>query len=312
MVSSQMRDEICRQDVGRMAQLGRFGEEFTFYCCAYQEQGRVRYVVSEQPEYLYDQRWQWLRQGRYTTPIIVRSQRLMIPAGMREGLRQGLRLGTARALRETFPPLFLQLLEDFGQTPASNLAYQPLKDLQRRWSGGFDADHLQLYQSLIDQAQAAKQLNHQSLAEFNRWLSRMWEQPGLTDTPREAEQRTFSAFAYGQGTQALGLEEGLPRYKVMIKQAACQQRGYWTTPIFTKTCWFRDITLLKNARSAFRDQAWQYFTGDYLPLTQTLAQLPTVQDTDRFRASLAALRQSAGESAAQALAWYGRLWNVPL
>ena len=24
------RDEVCRQDVSRMAELGRFGEEFTF------------------------------------------------------------------------------------------------------------------------------------------------------------------------------------------------------------------------------------------------------------------------------------------
>ena len=160
------RDEVCRQDVSRMAELGRYGEEFTFYGCILWQEGRRRYCLSEQAEQLYACRRQWLLQGWLTTPVENYSKRLMIPAGMREGLKQGVRLEFAKLLQAQYPEAYFTFLEPFQDLSANNSAYSLLLSLQRTWSGQFDVDHLKLYSDLVEEAFLRRRLTAQSYAEL--------------------------------------------------------------------------------------------------------------------------------------------------
>ena len=119
-----------------------FGEEFTFYGCVLWQDGRRRYCLSEQAEQLYACRRRWLLEGRLTSRVETYSKRLMIPAGMREGLKQSVRLEAAKALQAQYPAAYFEYLAPFGDLAANNTAYPLLQALKHIWSGEFDAQHL--------------------------------------------------------------------------------------------------------------------------------------------------------------------------
>lgn len=303
------RDEVCRQDVSRMAELGRYGEEFTFYGCVLWQEGRRRYCLSEQAEQLYACRRQWLLKGWLTSPVETYSKRLMIPAGMREGLKQGVRLEFAKLLQAQYPKAYFAYLTLFAALPANNNAYPLLLALQSTWSGEFDADHLQLYSNLAEEAFLRKRLTAQSYAELYRFVNHLWDQPGLFDAPRQPESRTFSAFLYENAQRCLELEVGLPYYKVLIKKEQHDTNGQLTTPIFNKTCWFGDITCLRAARQQFAGEAQAYLSGDYWQLIQGLRALPSVLSGSDFAEQAENDSDRLPPQAAQAIKWYGQLWG---
>lgn len=304
------RDEQCRMDVGRMAELGRFGETFTFYICAYEQAERVQYYISERAEQIYDYRQNLLLKGMYPAPIEAYSQRFMIPAGMREGIKQSARIQFAKAVREQYPKELFRFLRYYGQVPPSDAAYQMLADIQRHWSGSFDGDRLQLYENLVDEAFLGKLLTPQSHGQLRRWISGMWDQPGLFDAPNDREKRTFSAFLYQTAQGGIGLGSGLPKYKVMIQRERRQQAGELTTPIFSKTCWFQDVTMISSARRQFDQEAMFLLSGEYLQMVRALKGLPSILDGSDYWVQAQQLEQKIGVEAGQVLRWYGRLWNV--
>lgn len=303
------RDEHCRADVGRMAELGRFGEEFAFYICAYWQAGKVKYRVSEQPDESYDHRQSLLLDGLCPAPIQVHSQRFMIPAGMREGIKQQARVEFARKVRQTYPRAFFQLLERYGNLAPNNEAYPLLLELRLAWNGTFGPDRLQLYKNLVDEAYMKKLLTQQSYSELRRWLSSMWEQPGLYDAPKDRETRTFSGFLSLDADGQTELVSGLPKYKVMIQRERHQMAGRLTTPIFSKTYWFDNITKINAIRQQFAEEALVYLSGDYLDDVKMLHTLPSVLAGSDFWAEAAQCEQMLGTQAGQALRWYGQLWN---
>lgn len=303
------RDEVCRQDVSRMAELGRFGEEFTFYGCVLWQEGRRRYCLSEQAEQLYACRRQWLLQGRLTSPVETYSKRLMIPAGMREGLKQGVRLEFAKLLQTQYPEAYFACLTPWVERAANNTAYPLLLVLQSTWSGEFDADHLQLYSNLTEEAFLRKRLTAQSYRELGHFVKHLWEQPGLFDAPRQPESRTFSAFLYEQRPGRLELEVGLPYYKVLIKKEQHDTEGQLTTPIFTKTCWFPDITSMREARRQFADEAQGYLGGEYWQLLQTLRDLTAVLEGSDLAEQAEKWQPTLPQASRQAIKWYGQLWG---
>ena len=303
------RDEHCRADVGRMAELGRFGEEFAFYICAYWHKGKVKYHISEQPDESYDYWQNVLLQGLCPAPVQAYSQRFMIPSGMREGIKQRARIEFAKRVRQSYPQAFFQLLAHYGSLAPNNSAYPLLQTVRSAYNGFFDLDHLRLYESLLKEAYVKRLLTQQSYSELNRWLGSMWEQPGLYDAPRDRETRTFSGFISQSMTGQTELVSGLPQYKVMIQRYQHQMAGRLTTPIFSKTYWFSEITKLNAIRQQFAEEATAYLTGDYLAYVQTLQQLPSVLAGSDFWEEAAQLEQTIGAQAGQALRWYGQLYN---
>ena len=301
------RDEACCQSVSRMAELGRYGEEFTFYGCVLWQGERRRYYLSQRAEALYACRRQWLLEGRIVSPIETASQRLMIPSGSRESLKQKVRLDLAKTLQAHYPAQLFQTLAPYNALPANNTAYPLLLELQKTWSGQFDADHLQLFANLTEDAYLRKRLTTQSYTELCRWQRRLQNQLGLYDGPLEAERRTFSAYLYADGP-APKLAMGLPAYKVLRQKEQHDLSGQLTTPIFSKTASFSDITHLHNARQTFARQAQAYLEGCW-PINQRLRTLPAVLTNTDFTEQTQPLASNLPPAAAQTLQWYGLLWG---
>ena len=298
------RDEMCRNDVSRMAELGKFGEEFTFYIFTYSHLGRRKYCISEYPEQIYNYRQQCLLAGIYPTFIERSSQRYMIPTGRREGIKQQARIQLAKQVQEKYPKWYLNLLESYGILEPNNTAYELLKEMQGHWNGFFDANHLQLYNDLIEQAFLSKCLNPQSYEQLRQWSRKMSEQSGLFDEPAHSQIRFFSAFLYEDESGRMALEQGLFKYKMVASKEKYELAGKLTTPIFTKAYWFEDI------RHRFESEAHEYLLGDYLDAVKALKKLPSVLNHREFREKIDIIQHVGDPKLVQLLGWFGNLWNL--
>ena len=96
---------------------------------------------------------------------------------------------------------------------------------------------------------------------------------------------------------------------MLIKKEEQDTKGRLTTPVFSKTCWFRDITCMREARQQFASEARGYLGGEYWQLLQTLRSLPSVLEGSGFAQQAQTCAAQLPQPAAQGITWYGQLWG---
>lgn len=310
LANGESRDIQCAADVGRMAALGRFDEEFPAYGCAYWEQGNITYRISSDAEQMYLFRHQSIHNNLYPTSIQSYIRRTPVPSGMREILSRNTKLELAKRIRQMYPHYFFESLHQFAQIPANNCGFPLLEQMRMEVSGHFDALELQLLEGTMQIVLEAKQLDSAHDVQLHHWLQKMRHQ--MEDDPvlESNISRTFYGFCYQIKNAAIKNMIDAQPATVWQRRAVCQAAGYIVGPIVSQTFWLENFDELPLARQTFQRKLLTLQNTAYFHFLYTLKSLKSVIPEKPFYQLLHQLQTDDFPQAAADFKEFGLRWNL--
>lgn len=308
-MNTQNRDVLCAAEVGRMAELGRFGKEITVYGCAYLKDGRVNFRLSENARAIYHFAHAQMPDGIYPTSVQRHSMRLAVPAGMETEAAFQVKLELAKELRAAYPRAFFEALEALAAAPANNAAEPILKTMAEKASGRFDALELQLFAATLERAYQGKLVDRYTHHLFSEWLRSVWRQ--MEDDPVPAGQIKRTLYGFVQQTEGrFRVTMDAVEASVLADHAAQTLAGANVAPVLKCECWLAHFGQMPAARKTFKSLLLEKEGEDYFALLEEMHALAPAVDQKAFREALEALDAQETPLAVTDLRTYGRLWNV--
>lgn len=305
------RDMQVAQDVGRMAELGRYDREFTCYGFMYWAGQQRHYVISSSDDRLYDQALALSRAGYWLTPIASCSQICHVPAGCEEELSREVKIALARTLQTNYPLAFAEAVNHLAALPPTDAAAPILETLREQLEGHYDRDALDLFATLVESAWQGKTLTAATNQVFQHWLAQNQKDMADDIFTKDIFERTFYGFAYESSGQY--------RYKINANRGALfrlkQQlmlNRVWTTPIIAKTFWYNYSYRLADARAAFENYLRQQMENGYLDYVRKLTGLPSAISQAACQKTSAIVQKRFSAEAQQTLSLLSGQWHVSL
>lgn len=306
-MTHQLRDIQCSQDVGRMAELGKFDQEFTVYGCAYRSEGETYCRISERAETIYRYCKTSALHSLYTTSIMSCSQITAVPAGSQDAIWQEVTYQLAKQLITTYDDAYLELMDRLYARPANNTALPILQQCQSFLEGRFQRDDLQLFENLTDYCYMSKRLLPQDHQRLKQWLANNWRQMEDDVLLKDIYERTFYGLAYRQDQHLIYQYDA--QYAAIYRQRQrLLAQGRTVTPIFYRTYWFRSFRELADVKKRF-SALLEQLMPPYVSLLETLCKLPSFIPPEEFAAISQNVCQHYSPEAAQDLTLHGYLWN---
>lgn len=309
MAAGKTRDAQCAEDVGKMAGLGYFEEEFVFFGCAYWENGHIKYRISGKDTAIYDFVEKAVLEGVYPTPVNNVLQRQLVPSGELEATKQKYKILLAKNMRTAYPRLFFETLQHFVEIPSNDSAYALLEEMRDSLEGRFNEEQLHLFEGLVHTAFEAKVLTEHSHHYFKQWLVKVRTQMEDDVIVKENFSRTFFGFAYEKDGQ-LEYFYNAQKAASAERKAQLERQGFLVTPLFVKTYWMDALAKLSDTKEAYIECLERVFDKDYFETLKTIKSLPSVIEQDAFNEALGVITKQCGNIAAEAFRGYGYRWNV--
>ncbi|MFR6290756.1 MAG: hypothetical protein ACLUKQ_04820 [Peptococcaceae bacterium] len=302
------RDIKCGMDVGKMAELGRFDQEFTVYGCAYQEQEEIYYRLSEDADVIYSFIENCLYQGNYTTPLSFYTKISAVPSGMRDDIWLKSKWKLAYQLEQQYPNSYFQWLEKFSAIEGNDAALPIVEKKKEQLDGRYDRKQLYLFEQLLGICRGKKLLSEKSYTQLNDWVQRIWLQMEDDLILKQRIERTLYGFAYLDAPGNVQYCCDADKISVKKKQYGHFTEGTVVTPILKNTYWFDDFTQIGRIKKEFQENLAQ-IGAEYLEIMQQLREIPSRIQVEAFQQ---AYTQIKAESAVAGEAFYrfGYLWNL--
>lgn len=250
------RDEQMSEEVGIMAELGKFEIEFTMYGCAFYEKEKVHYAVSENAKKIYDFMYDITNAEKMPTDIHSVSVRTLVPSGAEPYILNEVRNKLVDKLFHLYDEQYFSVLFKLQNVLRNNDAYILLKDLRIQLDGVCNREQLQLFQGLVETAYRRKILWTESYMEFMQWIG--WTKQDLEQEPIKSDlyKKTFYGFAYLKENEPLKIH--VDGYKNNIYKRIEQKRaqGYEVSNVIQKTYWYNNYYSVTQAKKDFE----KYFT----------------------------------------------------
>ena len=301
-----LRDVECGQGVGRMAELGKFDQEFTVYGCAYRQDGETYYRISEHAETIYHFCEKSRLQGIYTTAVISYTERTGVPSGTKDEIWLESEWALAKQLSEIYPDSYLELINQLSKHSSTNVAWPLLQAWQKRLEGRFKRDRLQLFGHVLDYCFGAKLLYSDNYKQLKDWLESNWRQMEDDVIIKDVYERTLYGIAYRQYGQIV-YDYDAQYTKVYEVQQKCIRQGILVTPIYSQTYWFDNFNKFPALKEHYLDKLQQLLVP-CLELMEQIHQLPSFIAPEKFKKLYQQAVQEYGE-VAEELKVYGYQWN---
>ncbi len=228
------------EEVGIMAELGRFEKEFTMYGCAYFENGEVMYAVSENAVKIYDFMYDIANAEKMPTDIHMKTMRTLVPAGAESYVLFELRNTLLHKLYSLYDESYFRRLYELQNVLRNNDSRELLKELAYQFDGVCNREQLQLFRGLVEKAYRRKVLETESYVELQQWIT--WTNQDLEMELEKTDlyEKTFYGFAYLKEGQPLKLYvDGYKNnmYKWMERKRA---EGYEVSGMINKKYWYNN------------------------------------------------------------------------
>lgn len=273
MSSLNSRDEEMAEEVAIMAELGKFEVEFTMYGCAYYENGKVKYLVSENAEKIYDFMYDIVNAEKLPTNIHSATMRTLVPSGAEAYILSEVRKQLLDKLYQLYDEKYFEILFEMQNVLRKDTAYSALKDLQYRFDGTCNQEQLQIFQGILESAYRKKILSTESYMEFQQWIR--WTKRDLDQEPIKSDlyEKTFYALAYFKERQPIQIY--VDGYKNNIYKRIEQRRaeGYIVSNIVTKKYWYNNQYTVVQAKKDYETFLNSLFGEWYIDSMQKISTL---------------------------------------
>ena len=302
-------DRVCTQEVNQMYDLGCFAEQFVSYAtaCLIDKQGY--YFVSDQAEHVYQFCQEKLRDDSYCLPVEKITRSALVQSGHRQDLRQQFKLEAAQTIRAENALSAVQTIASLASV-ANNVAAEVLERLQKSLNGCFDAEILQIFEGLLDEAFAARKVTPLTFWNFQKWLMEIKRDLAKDRITHDVHERIYSGFAFVQADGALGYYYNAVMAMTLERRCLMQCQKKLVTPIFQKRYCFRDTNQLNAITEDFKATLRKRLDANYLAILRLLHQLPGPVERDFFLSVYAQEESSANRLLRNTLNYYGTLWHV--
>jgi len=306
----QHRDLQCASEVGRMAELGRFGTEFVVYgSCVQEKDGKIYYFATSEEEKLYDYVQQEILKDTYFTPITRLSLRSQVPAGMRDELLLNIKFNLLKQLKKDYEcSNYFSLMQPFFQMEANDIARNLLEMYQEQIDGHFNDRDLQLFLGTAQMACRAKILRTQTYQALQHWHDTMRRQMEDDPIAENNLNRTFYGFVYQDPEGHQGCVFNARKMDVVHQYHTKLVQGGLLGPIIKKQYWFSQFSQLPEIRATYREWLLAGQNRVYFQILQALNRCVGVIDPIALQNVKKELAYN--HVASQAVAYYAAMWNT--
>ena len=287
------RDIQCAADVGYMARLGRFGQEFTAYGCGIREHnGKIHYCAADNELKILDYMQKNKYKEMYFTPIQRISYRKTVPAGSFEEQNYQIKYELLRRLKYDYETSgFFSVMESLIATEPNNNGYLLLKRFQQKIAGNFKDAELQLFSGTVQMAYEAKILQLEFYRQLNDWERYIRKQ--MEDSPIVEDKftRTLYGFCYADNKMQFNYFFDADIVTVLHQWQEKMLQGFLVAPIMHKQYWFHQMNQIASIRQEFIVWLQQYQNEQYFSLLKVLKQQPGVIDGEALMQKQDKLKQ---------------------
>lgn len=310
-LNQMFRDFKVAEDVGKMMELRRFEVEFEIFGTVFWQDGTRHYLVSKSEDTLYQQIAPLALENMY--PLIMQTwhESLLVPAGWDEEIEQTVKVHFCKALQKNFPESFWKNVEDVTRGITDDSATAILDPLQEQLDGVFNADLLQLFESLLDLVYLRKNLTKRSYHMYSEWLKEVRQEMVDDVITKDLFSKDLYGFAYEDGSGRFSYHLNASQRVAHEKRDKHQKEGCLVTPIFHKKYWYNYEYRLVHVRADFKEELKRLFDGAYFDILRRITTLNVAVNANLYRAVLQ--DYCAHEDAAPlAEAWkdFGRQWGI--
>ena len=305
----QFRDMQVAEDIGKKAALGWFDVEFTMYGCAYLEAGQRYYKISPEAGDIYDFMERSALRDIYPSNVLCLTQKLAVPAGMKEKIALEVKKNLAGQLQKTYPQEFLLALSQLAEACTTNDAAKTLWAEAEALEGVFEEEKLRRFEALLNYCYSMRKLSKDTYQALEGWLKE--ERKSMEDdgTSKDIFEKTLYGFAYEEEGEINYLENA---NKSFIYGAIYEQEsnGFLVSPMLVKTYWYNYTYCLPDVQADFERLLEQEYNKDYLKQLRTLKEGSGPILHAGLADTLSMLREKWGREPAATVLRYARRWGI--
>ena len=162
----KFRDLQVAEDFAKMVELGYMEQEFAVYGCAYVKEGKRWYYTREDDGRARAYQMEMRQQGCYPTGVQLLQKTCQVPLGQQEAIAWALKRQLAQAMQADYPLVFLTRLNEWGEKPNTDSAYEIMAEMWSQAASSYDAGVLQCFAGLLALAFKGKVLSQAHHAYF--------------------------------------------------------------------------------------------------------------------------------------------------
>lgn len=257
-----IRDLQVAEDIGARAKLGWFDKEFNFWGTVYFRNNEEYYLISGNPDRVYDFTEKCLCENIYCTPVQTFVKKCPVPSGTEEVIARDFKMLLGKQLQKKYPIEFLRTFQETFSDIANDKAKNDLEQWRDMIDGLFDAEQLYLFELLLRAAYSAKILRTETYNNFKRWLQDVYSDMGDDLIIKDIYKREFYSLSYwenGCRKQVVNAQ----KLRLYMKAQELRNKGVLSTPIHQKTYWYNHDYRLADARKDYeiylQSDLMQYF-----------------------------------------------------
>lgn len=303
------RDEQMAEEVGIMAELGRFEKEFTMYGCAYFENGKVMYAVSENAEKIYDFIYDIVNEDKLPTDIHAESIRTLVPSGAEPYILSEVRKRLLDKLYALYDEVYFSCLYDMQNTIRTDDAYQMLKELQYQFDGVCNREQLQIFQGLLETAYRRKILRTESYMELLQWIGWINRDLELELEKTDLYEKEFYGFAYLKDGEPLKIYVDGYKNNVYKRMEQKRAEGYEISNMIRKKYWYNSNFSVVQAKKKCEKCFALLFKQWYTDFIKQMGRIISPISQNRFQ-NLVLIQKEKNISLYKSVIRQGAIWNI--
>ena len=274
-MTTSLRDVTSAQMVNALAEVGYFDKEYIVYGCAFWQDDKVKYIVTNDYNELYEFKQEAVWKHLCATKTEMRKMKDSLLSGMERESILKLKLALAKELQEKYPKEYF--LEELA-IPYEDTAYEILCQWKDRIDGYFEADDLQVFEEAVRFAYEKHKLTFEHRKELRKWIKHVRAQMDDNVEQKDQFMRVFWGFVHEK--------DGRVRYiananqeMIYTQKAEAEEQGGFVSPMFHKRYWYNRSNQLPEVRKQFEKELKGLYNEQYLASMK--AMLATEEKTER-------------------------------
>lgn len=299
------RDLKVSMDIAKMAELGKFEQEFIVYGCCYLENDARHYYVSNRYENVSRFQAEALVRGVYTSPVVEWLDRVPVPSGMENEYANLAKWHLAEHLRAQFSLAFLQRFQRLADSTANDSAEPLLRNLQKSLYACFDRQILALAQGIAATAFAQKKITKEFYFSFRAWIDEHFRQMADDTVVKKEVKRTFYGFGCEQSPGHIKYYCNAYASEIYKRRDTLLKQQKFCTPVMSESYYYDQMPQMAAERARFLTALAEWMDDEYWSLLQGVRDCPCA-----IRESALAALASDSPLEEEWLAYYCGLWQV--
>lgn len=306
MVEHVLRDVKCGEDVGRMAELGKFEKEFTVYGYACRKKNETYYRIGQYESVVSKMCDKHRIQGYLPTLVVSHTQRTGVPSGMEADIWQEEQWNLGFRLEKQYSDEFLDQLNQLGNYPPKNGTYDMLVQWKNNLEGRFQREQQKIFDAIVDNAYLAKQLEKNAYDELKNWSAYNWKQMEDDIIIKDIFERTLNGILY-ETSEGIKAEYDAQYEVIYRKRQHLILEGILVSPIYSKICWFRNFGDFSSVKQQFVDTLYTLM----MPAVDFIREMKKMQPflpKEEFLSVYRNIQLNGTKEELESLRFYGHLW----